>query len=430
MKISTATPIPPFWQRMPQFFLYPLWGWPLLVIAGLAFCIMLIGWLGPLGVVIGVLVFFGGFVRFAFAVLQQTALGRLAYAQQKLLDNKDQDGLPYKVLGLLLVVIASSTAAASIGRFPYFVVSTLWSLALPASVMILAMSGSVNRALDPSNLLFIVRRIGAPYFGLCGLLFLIPGGIMQAMPLLAGLKQPQLLLGAASFVIMYFSLILFYMMGYVLYQYHQVLDMEVDIGFAAASDRLGRPLAPVNDDPAAEAIGRLIAEGNLPAATQLANEARLKNPERFAFQQRYLKVLLMAGETKKGLDYAGPLLSALLQQGRGEDALELFLLCRGAEPTFAALRVDDIVPLAEAAWKRRLPELAIALIKNFDSRHPQHEDAAASFFLAARILSEHYRQDEVASQFLGSLIERYPESPLRAEAEAYLSVLQRLAPST
>lgn len=419
--------VPPFWQRMPSFFLYPLTLVPLLMVLGLSLALLLFTSIGPVIGFIGVLLLGAVFIRFAFAVLEQTALGRLHPAEQRLFDRRDQEGLPLMVLGLLGVVIVSTALSAAGGRFVYFVVASGWSLALPAAVMILAMSGSLQRALDPSNLLFVVRRIGMPYFGLCGLLFIIPGGIKEILPLLAGLQPVQLFVALACAVTLYFALLLFHLMGYVLYQYHEALDLEVEVGFEARRDRRGQVQAV--EDAAAEPIGRLLAEGRLEEALKLADSARLQAPERFAFQLRYLKLLLLAGKVPQGLQFAAPLISSLLQQGRGDDALELFQACRSAEPAFATLGVNDVVPLAEAAWKRRLPDLALGLIRSFATGHPQHEHAPASYFLAARILSEHYRQDEHALQFLDALLQRYPQAAVQAEAAAYRQVLQRLQSS-
>lgn len=425
MKMAAVGCIAPYWQRMPRFFLYPLTRGPLLLLLGLSFGVLLGSSVGRVTGLIALLLLGVVFVRFAFAVLQQTALGRLHYSEQQLFGRRDQEGLLFMVLGLVAAVIVSTAMSGLAGRFVYFVVATGWSLALPAAVMILAMSGSLHRALDPSSLLFVVRRIGMPYFGLCGLLFIIPGGIREVLPLLHGLRHVQLMAAVACFVTLYFGLVLFHLMGYVLYQYHEELDMEVEVGFDAARDSAGQLRAV--DDPAAEAIGRMVAAGRLDEALRLADEARLQSPERFAFQQRYLKLLFMAGQLQQGLQFATPLLSSLLQQGRGDDALDLFLACRTAEPAFATLAVGNVVPLAEAAWKRRLPDLALGLIRPFAASHPQHADAPASYFLAARILSEHFRQDAHALQFLDVLLQRYPAAAVCAEAAAYRQVLHRLA---
>ncbi len=68
-------------------------------------------------------------------------------------------------------------------------------LALPASIMVLAMERSVGAAVNPMNLAVLISRIGTPYFLLYGYLILLtsPPAPPRTSPLItsrSGLPSP------------------------------------------------------------------------------------------------------------------------------------------------------------------------------------------------------------------------------------------------
>ncbi|NLR75147.1 tetratricopeptide repeat protein [Leeia aquatica] len=419
--------ITPFWQRMPRFFLFPLQGWSLLVIGAFALAMLLIPLLPNLIVLLGVLTGLVVFIRYAFEVLEQTAMGRLTVDQFDITNGHGEKDRPYQLAGILLLDGLLSGLAYNFNPFVGFIVTTLLQVALPASMLILAINGRFSRAIHPRDLWFVANRIGMPYLGLWGLLTLLSSSCMAAANLLSGIRSPWLLLALATFILLYFTLVMFNLIGYVAYQYHRELGMEVEVSFDDAQDGSARQAADAAEQKRA-AIGQLVALGDWPAALDKAAALVAEQPAHTGHRLRWLKLLWLA-QPKEAPHDMRPVMRQWLEQGQGAAAMDLFRFVRQLHADWQPDEVGQVVPLAQAAWNQKEPELAMGLLAHFDKRHPAHPDVPASFWLAAQIASEHYRKDDLARAFLTTLLQRFPSSPLCEDARRYQAVLDKLKPA-
>jgi hypothetical protein len=421
---SEMPEVTPFWQRLPLFFRYPLHWEPLLYMAVLAMATLL-GFILPLPTPLDhLLVHFGvwlAFIRYAYKTLDQTAQGRLRPDQHESHSDRERVNLPYKQFAILLVTGFVLSFAGRLGGLIFGAALIFSVLTLPASVMILSITRSFWAGLNPFAAVGMMRIIGLPYLGLCAFLFLLLasqnvllGGLLPRLPAWA-------LLPALNFVAMYFTLIMFNMMGYVVYQHHHLLGVPV-IAPAAAGDKPGGQGG--ND---AEAIGRLIGAGQVDEALELAYEAQRVAPDDVAAHGRYHKLLALAGRDERLASHARRYLALLLNKGQGDEALQLFRSMRERDAAFAPEQPAALLRLAEAARRRREFPEALALVKGFDKRFPGHAEIPAVYLFAARVLCENLRQDAGARQILGALLARYPEHAVSAEARQLLAAIDKLA---
>ena len=291
---------------------------------------------------------------------------------------------------------------------------------MPASVMILTITRSFWAGLNPLGAISMMRLIGMPYLGLCAFLFLLSASQGVLLELLLPRLPPWLLIPAANFVSMYFMLIMFNMMGYVVFQHHHLLGVPVSPAGA------GRHATTEMDDVAAT-IGRLVGAGEIDQALDMAYEAQRTASDDVAAHERYHKLLALAGKDERLLNHSQRYLALLLQKGKNEEALTLFLAMRGRVPDYTPEQPGMLLRLAEAARRRREYKEALNLVKGFDKRFPKHADIPAVYLFAAQVLSENLRQDAQARKLLEALVARFPDHPVRAQAGQLLTVLDRLA---
>lgn len=418
--LSEVPHITPFWQRLPRFFQYPLHWEPLLYMSGLSVA-TLIAFVLPvpapfdhLLVLIGVWL---AFIRYAYKTLDQTAQGLLTPEKHQIYDDPERTNLPYKQFAIFIVVSFVLEFAGKAGGLAFGAVLIFCVLALPASVMTLSITRSFWSGLNPLAVIGMMRVIGLPYLGLCAFLFLLSASEQALQMALANRLPGWLILPALTFVSMYFTLIMFNMMGYVVYQFHHMLGVQV-----STSATGGKPEAEGGD-----AIGRLIGAGQIDEALEIAYEAQRVAPDDVAAQGRYHKLLALSGRDERLLSHSRRYLSLLLQKNQGDEALELYRAMRERDPTFDPEQPTQLLRLAEVARRRREYAEALALIKGFDKRFPRHADIPSVYFFAAQVLCENLRQDASARQILGVLLTRYPEHPVSAEGQQLLSVLDKLA---
>lgn len=420
--LADEADITPFWQRLPLFFRYPLHAEPLLYMLVLALATLL-GFLVPLPMPLDHLVVHFGvwlaFIRYAYKTLDQTAQGLLKPEQHQLHEDKERANLPYKQFAIFLVVAFVVGFAAKAGGLVFGAALIFSVLSLPASVMILAITRSFRAGLNPLVAVGMMRTIGMPYLGLCAFLFLLSAS-QQALQMLLMPRLPGwLILPVMNLVAMYFTLIMFNLMGYVVYQYHHLLGVQVS---SAASS---------NEKPTegADAIGQLIAAGQIKEALDLAYEAQRTAPDEIGTNRRYHKLLALAGQNDRLFSHSRRYLSLLLQKSRGDEALDLYRSMLQRDPAYAPEQPGQLLQLAEAARRRREFPEALTLIRGFDKRFPNHADIPAVYLFGARVLCENLRNDASARQILKALLKRYPDHPAGVEAKQLMTVLDRLAES-
>ena len=420
--LSDEADILPFWQRLPLFFRYPLHLEPLLYMLLLALATLL-GFLLPLPFPLDHLVVHFGvwlaFIRYAYKTLDQTAQGLLTPEQHQLHDDPERAKLPYKQFAIFLVVAFVLGFAQRAGGLVFGAVLIYAVLSIPASVMILSISRSFRAGINPLVAVGVMRTIGLPYLGLCAFLFLLLAS-QQALQMALVTRIPGwLILPMMNFVGMYFTLIMFNLMGYVVYQFHHLLGVQLS------------PAAQVHGKASAESsdlIGQLIAEGQITEALDLAYEAQRVAPDEIAPNSRYHKLLALAGKNDTLLTHSKRYLTLLLQKMRGDEALDLFRNMQQRDAAYTPEMPGQLLELAQVARKRREYEQALALIRGFDKRFPNHGDIPAVYLFGARVLCENLRNDASARQILRALIKRYPDHPAGIEARQLLTVIDRLAP--
>lgn len=422
--IKSDAEITPFWQRIPKFFLYPFHLWPLLYNALLSAASLLAFILPTFAIEFGI---FLAMLRYAFRIMEQTSLGLLTPDQHELESKPERVNLPWKLLGILLgwgfIVGFISSKSPMLGTVASFFVT----LAMPASVMSLSVSNSFVEGVNPLSWISIMRTVGKPYLALWVFLFLLIGGAPIVLPLIMPKLAGFLRLPAVNFVFIYFTFVMFNMMGYCLYQYHHMLGLQVKVDFDRANDG-GKPATTAGKprDTVGEEIAAKVAAGDLKGALDVAYELHRTAPDDVVAQERYYKLLQLGGKPESTLRQARELISLLLRNARGDRALQVFKTCRETQTDFTLENPAEIFKLAQSARRAGDYMLALTLVRGFDKRNPRHPDVPAVFLMSAQILSENFKKDDIATDILKAMLQKFPEHPLHAEAAAYLQVIERM----
>lgn len=419
---STFTP---FWRRVPSFFLYPMQMGSIMRIAGYS----LIGGFAMLlpsifGVVLHVILWIV-FLKYAFVVMERTANGQ--FDEPGGVHDKDQGdagqvmrqyGL-FVILGLLLGLFAFLFGKVGLGLGSLFV-----NIVVPAGIMIIAVKRSLGQALNPAQILFYIKTIGSPYLALCAFLFSLLTSSQWLQVFFYEHMDSWLALPLLNFVDFYFVLIIYHMMGYAIYQYHEELGVFAAVSFEEAQARLAPGKAA---DPVLSRLGALIASGQQDEAITLLRGELRTRWENNDLHERYLKLLLAAGKQTEALNHAREFITKLVNEKRLFQAMDLCEQCLKLDPEFQLQDSFQVHDLATAARMGKRSKLALELMRRFDRRYPDHPHIPSVYFLSAQILSEHYRMDKEALQILQALQVKFPDHALAKEARQYQEVLNKVA---
>ena len=396
--------IEPVWNVIPQFFKYPFKQdvWPTLLFISLGSLLTIIPILG----IVAWLLLWAMLFKLSYEILSSTASGHMdgppAVSQMS-------DGIMFKHIGLLLLMVLGYVFIAGLTASPLLagLLGLFVLLALPAAIMTLAMTQSLLAALNPATWVTIMRTAGAAYLltSVFLLLMLISRTWVEGL-LLPLVGNSMALFNIVSWAITgYFMAASFHLMGYLLYQHHEELGIEPQLG-------------PQQDDAADEhpliaQAKELVREGQPGEAIDTLQReiaGRGAEPEVHAF---YRKLLRNRDEREKLAEHGAIYIPVLVHAHENIDqAVDVAEESFAARPDFQLRQPGDVLPLARRAFERGKHKLVLKLGSGFGKRHPKHPDLAELYFLAAQSLVESGGSSEQAVRTVRQLIKRFPDHPL------------------
>ena len=420
---------PPFWRQLPRIFTYPAHGDAMTriiafsIAAGVAKTFILFG--SIFSILLWVAIWLG-FLKYCFGILERTARGHLNPAEIYINESTGADRRPIKQFAIFIFFIALAAAAGVLfGELALQVGFVVAALMIPSAIMVLAMEESLRAAVNPVRILATIAGIGLPYLALCAFLFLLmqsSGHLQQALDLLLPGWLAAVL---ADMVTMYFMVSMYYLMGYALYQNHAALGIDVQVDTAMAARAVTRkPGEPSLLGPETQG---LVAEGKLEAAAARVEERLRREWDNNRLHDQYHKLLLLAGEPKPIVKHVNEYAAKLVREKKGARAVEVYEAGRSKVPDLALHDPELHLPLARQASELRRDATAFELLRGFDKRFPGHADIPGVYMLAATILLERQNQYAMAQKIFQSVVRKYPQHALAAEAARLAEVAGKMA---
>lgn len=415
--------IEPVWNRIPSFFAYPVKPAVLAVLGGFTVLYGLAGlvpiWLLSL---ILVLLAWMGLYKYAYEVLANTATGDLEPPEGGY--NADTDYMVFKHVGLMLIMFLATAATAFWSGSPgiTWAVMIFFVVAWPAAIITLAMTESMLAALNPATWVSIMGRIGWPYLAASVFLFLMQQSEGITVGLLSVfIGSMPLVMAMAGFLLGgYFLVASFHLMGYLVYQHHEELGVEVDEPLADN--------AAMSEDQRVVAESReLVQDGRVEEAVErLSGHLKQRGGEP-ALHDQYRKLLKLREDNDRLLEHGREYVTLLLHSFEDRrKALMVAEECLGLDPEFRPGDPSQIRELVELADRFDRHDLVLKLTSGFAKRYPGHRDIPAVHLAAARHLSEHRGEDRMALKVLKDLQDRFPEHELREEIDRQVALLEKV----
>lgn len=405
--------IPPFWHRLNAFFLFPLQGKPLVYAFFLALCSLAVMVSELIGffVIVGVLL---STARYSFKVAAMASKGVLRSADFD--DTPSDPGwthLPWKFLGVLVVHGLLIGLLGTVSEGLADLGSLVSSLVIPATLMVLIQRFSLVSALNPAELFRAMAAVGLPYLLLCVFMMLLSMGMPMAWAILLPLAPKGLIAAVLMFVVVYFSWVTASMLGYVMFQNHRDLDIDLvqepeEILRGAGQGRAESPAARLARERDAE-VADLVREGQVREAVELAYDWQRVNTDSLADQRRYHRVLLLSDKIDSLQWFTQKYIDQLLKEHKGQEALQVYSATLSKLPELSLESPDATLALAQLAWKAQDSARAIALLKGFDKRYARHPTVPQAYELIARILHQGLGRTQQALAVYRALLAQHPQ---------------------
>ena len=402
----------PYWERLPQFFLFPLR--PPAIVICIAYAILGSLWAHAGWVFLLLnLVLNLALLKYAYATFSATAQGLLRpppLSRDVIIEGYE---LPFKQgLVLLLILQLASALDRHLGETAMSILALFFWLVLPANVMVLAGTRSLLNALNPALLIRLIMRLGWHYLALYGLLVCLYIGWENMQWWLS--QRPSMttaLVFLGTWVSAYYLLIMFHLMGYVLYQFHEAIG--VDIGSEAEQAR-DRQLA---------LFEKFMDEENYAAAADELKYHVEQQPTDSKLHLKLHRVLQLSGDRRELCQHGRYFIRLLLSQGKKQQALAVYDVCKAADPEFAPLE-DSYRALIEMMRLAGRSKEAVGLLDGFQQRHADSELLPMMLLLAVQIEIEDLRDIASAKMRLDNLQQRFPGHSIQAQAQIYQKLLK------
>ncbi len=416
--------IRPFWQRIHQFFLYPLQFPPLLFVLLLTVISLIFNKLPtdkmPFGILIEIAMFML-FIKYAYVVLEHTAQGYLR-AQRihgKMLTEKLET--PFKQLFIVFLFLIFLSELAALDNEPLLYLGMFTTaLVFPASVMVLAVEHRFFRAINPIRLLEVIHRIGGAYFIMCLYILLILIGAMEAANLMVEYLPTSIYIPVGNFIVMYFILVMFNMMGYVIYQYHEKLGYSIEQEYSESDSW------PHESEPALREVEILFHEGRLDEVRQRLIAMIEEHPGNMLYRERLHRLMSKSGDLEGLRKFSADYLVRLILQDSPSEAIRVFSDCYKLDKDFKFGNGRQRFQMAQLLNKNGLSRAALNLLANLHVDLPGYDGIPDAYLFVAKIMCESFNEDEKARQVLTFLQNKYPTHPRIPEVNEYMKMITDL----
>jgi hypothetical protein len=368
-------------------------------------------------------------MRYALTVLEHSADGHLEPPDIKMEEFFGDISLPIKqilvfaAMGFLVVWIG-----AALGGLFATIATIFLLIGIPASTMILAIDHSFFRALNPVTIAGIMTKIGLPYLVLYFFLLTLYGGNGALTSLLAHSSSTLLFL-IQTIAGYYFTLIIYNMMGYVIFQYHEELgyhvNTDVDRDFESqVNTQPGSRLGVPNE------IDVLIKEGRIEDAANRLRQNLAQDVNNIELHEQYHKFLLQTRNIEPLIKHGQEFINFLLYENKISKAATIYKDCwKFSKQINKEISIADpskIPDMATTLMAMRAFREAFGLMNGFHKRYPNHPQIPHVFLLTAKLLCEEFNQEQRAMQIITFLQKKYPNHELRPAFDQYATFLNNL----
>lgn len=364
----------PFWHRFDKGFRYPLNTQSIILIISLALLTSVAGYL-PFSVII-YLSLTGALFKYSFSCLQETANG-LMIAPDITAAYGDGLGLLWRLLIIVVVIFGFiMTAYSFFGSAMAVLIGGLLVAALPATLIIFAMSDSILEAVNPLKQMKLITSIGLPY-GLLLAIIMIMSASVGVISGVIGNDFSFLSTILQSVVSNYYTIVLFHTMGYMLFQY------QGELGYTAREDYGERKTLRSDTARLLTRIKINVKEGNYSQALKLFHQGVQQHQNDDSLNSEFFK-FLVASKNNQQIDKFAPIYLNYLEKNQQSYKLmmsfkQLLKVYNNYLPDTPELRFS----MAKVCEENGDPELTVKLLKGLHKDFPDYSQLIPAYELVA-----------------------------------------------
>ncbi len=379
--LGSANTVEPFWRRLQEAFRYPLNSSSISIIvftAILSTIAVAMPFLFILAILLGL--FAGGsMLKYSFSCLERTAMGEM-----KAPDVMEAYHGGIKLIAQLVFISTVVTAVVVGGGYLGGLglagfLGIIAVVVFPAVLIRFAQSESVLDALNPMNVFRMIGAIGLPY----GLLLAFLMIMMSSVGLLNELTHkllPAVSLILQSIISNYYTVVIFHLMGYMLFQYQRQL------GYVARKD--DDEAVRSDAEHLAAKIDVFLKEGDYEQVVRLFYQAFKSFPLEAQFFEKYFDFLYACKKPLLMIDYGTTYLEFMIQRKRFDKITMIYKQILHLAPEFLPTSPSVRLLLAQRLKQQGDLKLTVKLLNGMHKLFPEFVGLNEAYLLMAEAFSE------------------------------------------
>jgi len=377
VSLGDTNNIVPFWRRLEESFRYPMNSDSVILIVVISILTAISMYL-PFAIV-WYLLLTGALFKYCFSCLENTSNGNLTAPDM----GEAYGGGFGLIFKIIFMVVAVSFVIGLVFTYvgPMFasVVGIVLIAGFPAMMINLALTEDLLEALNPAKMMKLMTAIGMPY-GLLLAFVMIMSASVSIINQLIGAELSIISTILQSAVGNYYMIVIFHIMGYMIFQYQKELGFETNAN--NLYDEHKKSVLQKN----IERIDVLIKEGEYDVVIKLYQEVIINYPEEKNLKSNYFELLLVSKNVEQLDKFAADYFDYLLLLGRKDQIPITFKRVLKVNPDFMPNTAEQRLKLAKICNYNGDSKVVIKLINGMYKTFPDYNGLIEAYGLLAEAL--------------------------------------------
>lgn len=413
--LSVAKRIPPFWTVLPDLLTRPLASGVLAFSCVFAFIFAILP-ANTIGIILALLATLP-VIELLFEVMERTASGIKLKKGVMTYVNFKINSQSIKLLvgaGVFIGILGNlylATPSAGLLAIIFFV------LGIPATLIILMMEKSVFSMFNPIKIGYLIKLFGSAYFLLYGVMLAVAFLGFKVSGVNATESVPFFGQFLFYFFILYLTISVAIMAGYLVYQYHHELNFTIERS----------TLHQINADPEVDDMAEVdifIQEGRYEDAQKLLLARINDNPADYKSSEKLILLYAIQGKDEWIKNIADGYFEALVSRNNSKQAVDFYkkMLNRGV--TYKPQTISLVLGMSKEMQNKLDFKIALKMIDDFLHENAKPDEWEKLYLIKAKLLVEFANRTNDAIEVLKQVINRSIDQEVMEEADNYLRLIQ------
>jgi len=367
---------------------------------------------GKVGIILFILLLFP-LAEFLFELMEQVANGEEVSSDNSKLFSTENKGMFLKLLlAFVFFTVLLQKTIEIIGGAVGYPLAAFFIFGLPASFVILTIEKNIFSMVNPSKIIYIIKQFGGAYL-LVYLMTIV--SVFVSFKLGYQASREDWLAGILfNMFSIYLIVILFSMMGYLVFQHHHELNykvrlLDVDSLKGSTQDRMSE-------------VDIFIQEGRFEDAQKFLLSRITENPKDYKSNEKLILLYAVQGNQAHMNKIAEQYFSVLLNANKITHAADFFYKLSSRSVDYIPESSEIGLVLAEHMSNSKQYQVALQLLDHF-SCAPGADNWDKIGFAKAKLLFEFKHEGEAAIVILDGILKRSLDQELLNAAEEYRTII-------